>query len=271
MKVPRKGFASLRWQKQKRNGQMKMKLTILMLALTAGIAHATLVGSLHYGVNDDTNGVDRLSGLATRTSDGDADTRGTVQGEIKFLAGTSLGTGGYAGATFDSYSGVCHFRDLNRYAGSAGGLITFDYDLTGVVNEGVFKLALDFTYRSTVNDTQFYISYSNGSTLTLDTTDISTTPSHGATAIVGDTSKYTQIATLTGASGTMEIDLTSIITTAQANGGGVRLAYVDNNYLGDVRFQNESGIVTTIPEPATLGLVGLFGVATLFIRRRLML
>ena len=255
---------------------MKYSRVILMTVASlfgAVAAQATLVGSLHYGSNADTNSFDRLSGLATRTGDGNLDTRGTVAGEIRFLAGTSLGTGSYAGAKFDSYSFVCHFKDLNRYggSGSGGGLITWDYDLTGVANEGAFKLAIDFTNRSTAQDTQFYISYNNGSTLSLDTTDISTNASHGATAVVSDTGKYTQIANLTGAAGTMAIDLTAIITTAQANGGKVRLAYVDNNYLGDVRFQNESGIVTTIPEPATLGLVAVFGGGVLFIRRRFMM
>ena len=252
------------------------KAVVLSIAMLAANSHATLIGSLHINANQDTNGVDRLSVFTTRTSNGNEDTRGTVKGNIGLLAGAGVGSGAgpvYAGANLLSYSGVSQFNDLNRYAGSApgGGLITWDYDLSGVASEGAFKLMLDFTNRSTANDTHFYISYNNGSSLTLDTTDVSTNAVHGATAVVSDAGKYTQIATLTGAAGTMSIDLTSIITTAQVNGGLVRLAYVDNNYLGDVRFQNESGIVTTIPEPATLGMVGVFGAAVLFIRRRFLI
>jgi len=245
--------------------------TVAMLASTT---QATLIGSLHLEDGQDiTAGVDTFSGLNTRTSNGNTDTRGTVQGKVNFLAGASIGTGGYAGAKFPIYSFVTQYNDMNRYGGSGpgGGLVTFDYDLSGVVNEGVFKLVLDFTNRTTAHDSQFYISYNNGSSLTLDTTDVSTNAAHGASAIVSDTSLYTQIANLTAASGTMEVDLTSIITTAQSNGGLVRLAYVENNYLGDIRLQNESGIVTTIPEPATLGLISMFGAGVLIVRRTFML
>lgn len=246
---------------------------VAAVAMLAASSYATLIGSLHINVNQDTNGVDRLSGFTTRTSNGNADTQGTVMGNVRFLAGAALGAGSYTGANLLTYSGVTQYNDLNRYAGSGpgGGLITWDYDLSGVVSEGAFKLLLDFTNRVNVNDSQFYISYNDGSSLTLDATDVSANAAHGATAVVSDAGKYTQIATLTGAAGTMEVDLTSIITTAQANGGSVRLAYVDNNFNGDVRFQNESGIVTTIPEPATLGLVALFGGGVLFIRRRFMI
>ncbi len=49
----------------------------------------------------------------------------------------------------------------------------------------------------------------------------------------------------------------------------MRLAYVNNNFSGSVRFTNESGIITTtIPEPATLALLGLGVIGMMALRRR---
>ncbi|QHI70116.1 hypothetical protein [Tichowtungia aerotolerans] len=224
----------------------KLLVSFAVIAMTAA-AQATLVGSLQIEVN--TNGFDRLTGLATRTATGIEESRGTIQGEVGFLAGSSIGTKGYAGATFKSYSVLCQFNNLNRYVGSSdgGGLITWDYDLTGVANEGVFKLKLDYLNRNSAVDSYFYISYSNGSTMTVDTTDLSTA-AFGAAAIVSDTGKYTLLATLSSTSDIVEIDITSIVSVAQTNGGGIRIAYVDNGYYSDIQFQNDSGIITTVPE-----------------------
>jgi hypothetical protein len=245
---------------------MKKLLVSFAVVAMAIAAQATLIGSFQIEVN--TNGFDRLTGLDTRTATGIEESRGTIQGEVGFLAGSALGAGGYTGAEFKSYSAVCQFNDLNRYANLAngGGLVTWDYDLTGVTSEGAFKLKVDYLNRNSVANTYFYISYSNGSTMTLDTTDLSTA-AFGATAIVSDTSRYTLLATLSSASDIVEIDITSMVSAAQTNGGGIRIAYVDNGYYSDIQFQNDSGIITTVPEPTT-GILFISSASAIMLLRR---
>ena len=50
---------------------------------------------------------------------------------------------------------------------------------------------------------------------------------------------------------------------------GALQAWAKENMSGDIVFDNFE--ISAIPEPATLGLIGSFGVAVLFIRRRLMM
>ncbi len=54
--------------------------------------------------------------------------------------------------------------------------------------------------------------------------------------------------------------------------GGIQISTDNGGYTsgGGLFLDNISVDVTTIPEPATIGLVGVFGAASLFIRRRLM-
>ncbi len=69
------------------------------------------------------------------------------------------------------------------------------------------------------------------------------------------------LATLTGTA-TSFADMTGFIFSL----GGEEAGTID-----EIRIGTTIGDVTPIPEPATLGLMGVFGVAVLFIRRRLMI
>ena len=71
-------------------------------------------------------------------------------------------------------------------------------------------------------------------------------------------------------SGVLSVDLTSDLATIAGGDGLIRIAYLEREFRGDIRLQNESGLVETVvvPEPTTLSLLGLLGIAGLALRNR---
>lgn len=272
---------------------MNSKLLGMIVAIMAsfiGTSHAALVGSLL--IDGSTLPTDNTENqtygpISSRGSSGggNLNTRGNVVGDIHVLAGHTVGANGYNGASLSNFSFVSQYNDLNRYGGNNGGLITWDYDfsteLSGVTigsgnGETSYKLSVDYTNRRTdTNATAaFYISVS-GNGLTIDTTDIRTLTIGTGDEHVGHStagnSNFGQVINLeTGsANGIVEADITPFIAAAQSGGGAVRLAYLESGYLGDIRIQNESGIISSInvPEPSST-LLAAFASLGLWTRRR---
>ena len=79
--------------------------------------------------------------------------------------------------------------------------------------------------------------------------------------MVSNAAEYVPLASLdvTATSGLIDVDISSQIHAAIANGGGVRIALVDNTHLNTIKYYNDSGISSVIPEPATWGLVAFCG------------
>ncbi|VGO14177.1 hypothetical protein PDESU_02736 [Pontiella desulfatans] len=250
-----------------------LKATIIMLTgMLAVSSNAELIGSLHMSAGVDINNVDVMGPELTRTGNGNVNTRGTVAGTLNFLAGTT----GLLESDVRAFSASTVLRDLNRFGNNSNGgsLMTWDYDFTGQSSPS-FNFHVDFTAeggKPVDQELRFYVSYNNGGSLSLDTTDItSATPGAGA-LVSGNTAEYISLLNLgpTATSGILDVDITSIVNTAIANGGGIRIALVDNTFRNTVTFFNDSGI-QAIPEPATLGLIAAFGGGILFIRRRFMI
>lgn len=269
----------------------------LLTALFVSSANATLVGSLHMRDNQaNTTDQQSYSGLATRTTDGMTVTRGAVAGTISIMGGHELGNSSYTGVDISSYSSVCNFNDLHRYGANEsnkrGGLVVWDFDLstylsgkTVGVAEGNSMFSLDVAWKKNTNSAgdpnttgDFYISY-NGDGLSLDAGDITTHTISGDTSgkenysLVTTATAYAPVTTLAMTEGTASIDLTSKFSTIAAGDGKIRIAFIQENFYDSLQVQNASGIVETIaiPEPATLGMIALFGGGVLFIRRRFMI
>ena len=254
-----------------------MKTNIVKaMVVFAGVAvlssQASLVGSLHINTNQDTNDTLSVSGFTTRTSNGNQNTRGTVQGDFSMIGGTALGAGDYTGMDVKTFSGTTILNDFNRYGSSgAGGIAAWDFDLSGITTNG-WELKIDYTSRRSDSEASgWYLSYTGAST-TLDTVDVTTLSPGGGGAWVADPSKYIKLGELAAnsVSGVMTFDITSYVEEAQLSDGKVRLIYNDHSFLNDITFNNDSGI-QAVPEPATIGLIGLFGGGILFIRRRFMM
>lgn len=265
----------------KNYSKMAVVATVAMLA--AG-SYAELVGSLLTATGGNIyNDQQSIGPLVTRTSDGNLNTRGVVEGAINLIAGDVLGAGGYVGMDLSSWSGNTQYKNTVRY-GSHNGLTAYDFDFSTYLTThaagatiGDYTYSLDLDYyarRGDGIDATYYLSYNKiGGGLTLDATDVKTLVPNGGTAqaaLVADTSKYTSIAILTGGvvSNTVSFDVTSLI--ADSSDGQFRLVLANPEFNGNISYQNSTGIsaVEVIPEPATLGLVGLCGGAILFFRRR---
>ena len=244
------------------------------IVLSAGIAQAELIGSLHMVTfPSNITGLDVAGPIATRTGDGDINTRGTIEGQVNYKAFPGVGLG-----VLKSFSSGSHFKDINRYGSHANGgsVVTWDFDFSGQ-SSPEYNFHFDFTAEGGKPEDQtlgFWISYNDGGSLSLDTTDIKLADdatNGGDNLVIDNTAEYVPLLDVgpTAASGVLDVDITSMVNTAIANGGGIRIAMVDDTFLNTIKIFNETGI-QAIPEPATLGMIGLFGSAMLFIRRRLM-
>lgn len=247
-------------------------VTTAAVAFTATLASAELVGSLHVHPNDDVTNAERAGGLRSRTSAGtsDANTQGTVEGEVSFVAGRELASpitdvGAFADAT--------KFRDVNRYGGKNGGIVVWDYDLTGLTTNA-WELNVDYDSRqnTTGDPLTWYVSF-NGFGRTLDTTVVTNLPTNtaGGTDLLGDhlrdVTKYIKIGQIANAPAATNVtwDLTDIVNEAIANGGSIRLAYWDNTYQNEgPRFINDSGLIATDSTTATPVTYPRFVVADTF-------
>lgn len=254
---------------------MKKSLQLIIAAATISVfplaasAQTTLAGSF---LLEGGTGTDLPSFVEpARTASGNLDTRGAVAGDVGGLAGNPIIVG-YNGIDYSNFSFITVFRDMNRFGGALGGLLTWDFDFSTFLSgktigtgagESSFAVDLDYSdRRADALQGVFYIS-TNGSGLTLDETLMtSLNPGDGVT-VVGDAAEYAQIGTLPAnvQAGTANFDITSFL--ANSSDGKVRIAYLDNSFRGSIGFQNMSGIVETvnIPEPATVS--GFFAVGAL--------
>jgi hypothetical protein len=248
-------------------------LTIsIVSAMTAATAQGALVASIHVDNNiTDAVNVDVAGPLAVRDTSGDPNTIGTLAGSVTFLAASP----GESISDISGFSATSQFRDLNHFGDNANGgsVVTWDFDFAGQ-SSPVWQFNVDLTAeggKPATHNLGFYISYNDGGSLSLDTTDIkAATPGAGA-LVVSNSAEYVSLLALdpTATSIATSVDITFVVNTAIANGGGIRIALVDNTFQNTIAFQNDSGIVA-VPEPATYAL--LFGFATLGIvlhRRRL--
>jgi hypothetical protein len=64
----------------------------------------------------------------------------------------------------------------------------------------------------------------------------------------------------------LDVDITAMVNSAMANGGGIRIALVDNTFRNDIKFYKDTGI-QAIPEPATLSLMASVGLMMVLRRR----
>lgn len=223
------------------------------LALSTGLVHAELAGSLLLPVGVETTAVYLAS--TTRTTNGDAITRGTVEGMMHLLTShhpTNQSETAWLGGRTKSASGSCRFIEWNRYAHAIdyNGVVVWDYDFSGInVPAWSLKLVVDrYSSRFGIPEHLFYISY-NGDEMTLDETDISSIDPGGLTASLDDTTKFRKIAALPygvyGTIDTYEYDVTDMLHTAITNGGKVRLVYRDQSYKDRPRFREDSGFHAT--------------------------
>lgn len=242
------------------------------IAMWAAGSRAELIGSLHMSAGVDILDVDVMGPELTRTANGDVNTRGTVEGSLNFLAASP----GQLISDVRAFSASTTLRDLNRFGNNSNGgsVLTWDYNFTGQSSPN-YNFHVDFTAEGGKPVDQslgFFISYNDGGSLSLDTTDIKTeTPGAGA-LVSANSAEYVSLLDLGPAatSGVLDFDITSMVNAAMANGGGIRIALVDNTFRNTVTFFNESGI-QAVPEPATFGLVAIFGGGVIFIRRRFMI
>jgi len=248
------------------------KLAIVMAgAMMVASSYAELVASLHQTAGVDILDVDVYGPGVTRTTNGNANTQGTLEGAINFQAATS----GQFISDIRGFSGETVLRDLNRYASNSdgGSVVTFDYDFTGQSSAGGWNFHLDFSAEGAKNplDTLgFFISYNDGGALSLDTSDIKTA-TLSSNSVIDNASQYVSLLALdpTAVSGVFNVDITAEVNDAIANGGGIRITFVDQTFRNTVKFFNDSGI-QAIPEPATIGMFGIFGGALFILRRRVM-
>ncbi|QDT67501.1 hypothetical protein MalM25_04000 [Planctomycetes bacterium MalM25] len=263
----------------------------LLLAFSFALqtSAGTLVGSLMLQGNPSPqNDQQSHTGLPTRTTGGSVETRGDVAGSVSMMSGHEVGASSYNGIDISSFSVNTQYKELNRFASDvAGGLIAFDFDLSGYLagktvgnsaGDSSFSLDVDFTSRRTSGgkDGLWYLSY-NGGGLTLDSSDITAHTVSGATsgaenyALVTDATQYKPVLSLAAdaGSGMESVDITGDIATIAAGDGLIRIAYLEREFRGDIVVQGVSGLVESvaIPEPGSAALVALIGVAIGFRRR----
>ena len=282
---------------------MKNSTTFITLfLLSAGLTHVHgglvqvgdfRIGSTDYGVNTYFD-----PGFANTT-------RGVAGAPVNIgsaFTGTSQNAGGVSPDSLTdiglrTYTSVTTIMNMNRYAsptdGDAGGrigIVQWNFDLTPLDSylsgNGLSLTALDLDLVLDLpggDGYDVYLSYTDagaGTTLTgISATDPNSNylnfwwaaESVGATAgsMVGGA--FEVIARDQVVDGTVSDSLLALY------GSGVRefnltLMTPDYNASQQTKIAEGSGLsITTIPEPATLGLVSVFGAVILFIRRRQMI
>ena len=229
---------------------MKVKVLgmIVSLALSSLVANATLVGSLHTPYGQTTSGSDWLTGIHTRTASGDANTRGSVQGDLSLLAGATTGVDDYIGISIAGAwmagTKIGHYSRRASDTTEAGGASVYDFDVSGI-SSNAWEIKIDYTgRRTTCKESGLYISFT-GLGRTLDTTDVTTLSVGTAGTLVSDPTKYVKIGNLPAdtESGIHVWDLTEIIEAAQSNGGLVRVVYTDHSYKDYAQWNNETGLI----------------------------
>jgi len=240
---------------------------IVSLALSPLVANATLVGSFHTPYGQTTSGSDWLTGIHTRTASGNADTRGTVQGDLSLLAGATTGVDDYVGIGIGgAWMDATKIGQYSRRASDtteAGGASVYDFDVSGISSDA-WEMKIDYTgRRSDCKESGLYISFT-GLGRTLDTTDVTTLSVGTGGTLVSDPAKYVKIGSLPAntASGIYVWDLTAIIEAAQSNGGLVRVVYTDHSYKDYTQWNNDTGLIAT--ESTTGTPVAVSSLATLF-------
>lgn len=232
---------------------MKVKISEIILALTLSsiVAQATtLVGSFHIPYGTSTNGsLNWLSGVPTRTASGDAETRGTVLGELSVLGGHPAGLNSHPGLSLGAWMGVSQIAGLNRWpltTTEAGCAVVYDFDVSGVSSP---TWALKVGYegrRSDCPEADLYASFT-GLGRTLDATAVTNLPIGTGGTLVSDATKYVKIGSLPAntTSGTFTWDITEIVEAAQTNGGLIRLVYTDHGYKSLIKWVGDSGLIAS--------------------------
>jgi len=133
----------------------------------------------------------------------------------------------------------------NLKPGNSPGTLTFNAALTlGSASTSSFEIVSTSSFDVLKNDGNDTITFNDGATIVFDTT--------GYTVNVGDS--FQILSNWTGRAGT----LGNLVFAGTDLGGGKSLD--TSNFLS-------TGIVTVIPEPATIGMLGLGALVTLMIRR----
>ena len=158
-------------------------------------------------------------------------------GAVSVDAGATLmGSGIIGGAT--TVNG-------NLKPGNSPGTLTFDASLTlGAASTSTFEIVSTSSFDVLKNDGNDTITFNDGSTIVFDTT--------GYTVNVGDS--FQVLSNWTGRAGT----LANLVFVGTDLGGGKSL---------DTSTFLTNGAVTVIPEPATIGMLGLGAVMTILLRR----
>ncbi|QHI70120.1 chondroitinase family polysaccharide lyase [Tichowtungia aerotolerans] len=218
----------------------------------------TLVGSFHLQSLFTETACESAVGLPTRLTSGDINTRGTVSGSASYLVGHALGADGYAGAQIKSLADAAEYNNMVRYGeANKGGVVFYDFDLSGwatgkdigySTNQVGLAIRLNYANRRTAASFPLpvYVSYSDGSSLTLDTTVTTTETAGSATAygLVSNTAHFIKIGEIPAgppAAGTKTFDITEhlLASTNQV----LRIALFVTEYYGDLRLESDSGLV----------------------------
>lgn len=266
---------------------MKINSKIMSTGLLIGLASMTqgaavLVGAFGYNSSGTADVTDAQSAIVgpTRTlgSGNNVGTFGVVAGSLGVFGGGEVGVSGYTGIDTQSFGVGSNFRDMNRFGGVNGGLITFDYDFSTYLasnaagtGAGQFSYSVEGNYeaRSATNaqTAQWFISY-NGGGNTLDTTLVTAIAVGGADELVA-AGNYTSLGTIPAnvASGSFNFDVTSIV--AASTDGVIRVAYFDNTFDGQINFR-DAGVFAnaSVPEPSSAALLGLGGLALILRRKK---
>ncbi len=276
---------------------MKKRSTklIALLLLSAGLANVhggvIQVGDFRIGSNDYTVNTYFDPGFTNAT-------RGVAGAPVNVNSTFTGTTQNPGGTTPDSatdiglrtYTSATVIRTLSRYSSTtAAGMVQWNFDLSPLdsylSDNGLSLTALDIDLVMNLSDDtkafDVYLSYDNAAE-GISLTGIS------ATSATDNYNNFCAPALAAGegniANGTHKVlklettgDQTVNDSLLALYNSGVRefnLQIAASSFLSSrtLSIEEDSGLsITTIPEPATFGLFGLFGAAAIFIRKRLMI